>query len=116
MRHDDGRGAGDGDDHDALSDFHNRFSMQGGAYANATWVVGVAKAGIEEGSELSIIAPTGEVVAQTLTLGDELVVARCDLDLGKSYKETPPAAQTVSADRGAGGGREGKGNGPARAV
>jgi N-carbamoyl-D-amino-acid hydrolase len=88
MRHDDGRGAGDGDDHDALSDFHNRFSMQGGAYANATWVVGVAKAGIEEGSELSIIAPTGEVVAQTLTLGDELVVARCDLDLGKSYKET----------------------------
>jgi N-carbamoyl-D-amino-acid hydrolase len=55
-------------------------------------VVGVAKAGIEEGSELiggsCIIAPTREVVAQTLTLGDELVVARCDLDLGKSYKET----------------------------
>jgi hypothetical protein len=48
--------------------------MQGGAYANATWVVGVAKASIE-GSELiggsCIIAPTGEVVAQTLTLGDE---------------------------------------------
>jgi hypothetical protein len=27
-------------------------------------------------------------VAQALTLGDELVVARCDLDLGKSYKAT----------------------------
>ena len=79
-------------DHDALSDFHNRLSMQGGAYANATWVVGVAKAGIEEGSELiggsCIIAPTGQIVAQALTLGDELVVARCNLDLGKSYKET----------------------------
>jgi hypothetical protein len=28
------------------------------------------------------------VMAQALTQADELVVARCDLDLGKSYKET----------------------------
>jgi N-carbamoyl-D-amino-acid hydrolase len=79
-------------EHDALSDFHNQLSMQGGAYANATWVVGVAKAGIEEGCELiggsSIVAPTGQIVAQAVTLGDELVVARCDLDLARSYKET----------------------------
>jgi N-carbamoyl-D-amino-acid hydrolase len=79
-------------DHDRLSDFHNRLSMQGGAYANGTWVVGVAKCGVEEGCELiggsAIIAPTGEVVAQALTLDDELVVARCDLDLGRSYKTT----------------------------
>jgi N-carbamoyl-D-amino-acid hydrolase len=79
-------------DHDHLSDFHNRLSMQGGAYANATWVVGVAKAGVEEGCELiggsCIIAPTGQTVAQALTLGDELVIARCDLDLGQSYKRT----------------------------
>ena len=27
-------------------------------------------------------------MAQALTLGDELVIARCDLDLGKSYKAT----------------------------
>ena len=79
-------------DHDVLSDFHNRLSMQAGAYANATWVVGVAKAGVEEGCELiggsCIIAPTGQIVAQAVTLGDELVVARCDLDLGQSYKRT----------------------------
>jgi N-carbamoyl-D-amino-acid hydrolase len=79
-------------DHDALSDFHNRLAMQAGAYANATWVVGVAKAGVEEGCELiggsCIIAPTGQIVAQAVTLGDELVVARCDLDLGQSYKRT----------------------------
>lgn len=78
--------------HDALSDFHNQLSMQAGAYANATWVVGVAKAGVEEGCELiggsCIIAPTGQIVAQTLTLDDELIIARCDLDLGKSYKDT----------------------------
>jgi N-carbamoyl-D-amino-acid hydrolase len=79
-------------DHDRLSDFHNQLSMQAGAYANGTWVVGVAKCGVEEGCELiggsAIIAPTGEVVAQALTLDDELVVARCDLDLGRSYKTT----------------------------
>ncbi len=79
-------------DHDRLSDFHNQLVMQAGAYQNATWVVGVAKCGVEEGCELiggsSIIAPTGEVVGKAVTEGDELVVARCDLDLGKSYKET----------------------------
>jgi N-carbamoyl-D-amino-acid hydrolase len=79
-------------DHDRLSEFHNQLSMQAGAYANATWVVGVAKCGVEEGCEMignsSIIAPTGEVVAQALTQGDELVIARCDLDLGRSYKAT----------------------------
>lgn len=77
-------------DHDRLSEFHNQLCMQGGAYANGTWVVGVAKAGVEEGCELiagsSIIAPSGLIVAQALTQGDELVVARCDLDECNSYK------------------------------
>jgi N-carbamoyl-D-amino-acid hydrolase len=77
-------------EHDRLSNFHNQLSMQAGAYQNGTWVVGVAKCGVEEGCEMiggsSIVAPTGEVVAQALTQDDELVVARCDLDLGQSYK------------------------------
>jgi N-carbamoyl-D-amino-acid hydrolase len=77
-------------DHDHLSEFHNQLCMQSGAYANATWVVGVAKAGIEEGCELignsSIIAPSGQIIAQAMTQDDELIVARCDLDFGKSYK------------------------------
>src|SRR5579883_2793783 len=74
-------------EHDRLSEFHNQLSMQAGAYANATWVAGAAKCGIEEGCELiggsCIIAPTGEIVAQAVSQDDELVVARCDLDLGK---------------------------------
>jgi N-carbamoyl-D-amino-acid hydrolase len=77
-------------EHDRLSEFHNQLSMQAGAYANATWVVGAAKGGVEEGCEMignsSIVAPTGEIVAQAVTQEDELIVARCDLDLGKSYK------------------------------
>ncbi len=75
---------------DDLGNFHNQLCMQSGAYQNGTWVVGVAKAGVEEGvdqiGQSSIIAPSGEIVAQCTTLGDELQVARCDLDLCTSYK------------------------------
>jgi len=78
--------------HDRLGDFHNHLVMQAGAYQNATWVVGVAKCGLEEGCEMiggsCIAAPTGEIVAQAITREDELVVARCDLDLGQSYKNS----------------------------
>jgi len=77
---------------DALGPFHNHLVMQAGAYQNATWVVGVAKCGREEGCDLigqsAIIAPSGEIVAQDATLGDELISARCDLDLTRSYKDT----------------------------
>jgi len=77
---------------DHLAGFHNHLSMQAGAYQNATWVVGVAKAGREEGCDLlgqsAIIAPSGEIVAMASTVGDELIVARCDPQLCRSYKAT----------------------------
>lgn len=76
----------------ALQAFHNHLVMQAGAYQNGTWVVGVAKGGIEEGvdslAHTVIIAPSGQIVAQTVTTGDELTVARIDLDHTKMYKET----------------------------
>jgi len=79
-------------EHDDLSLFHNQLAMQAGAYQNGTWVVGVAKAGVEEGVDQiggsCIIAPSGEVVAACTTKGDELALARCDLDLCNSYKGT----------------------------
>ena len=79
-------------EHDALSHFHNELVMQSGANQNGTWVVGVAKAGDEEGVEQIgnsiIVAPSGEIVAACTTTGDELAVARCDLDLCASYKNT----------------------------
>jgi predicted amidohydrolase len=79
-------------EHDHLGNFHNQLSMQAGAYQNGTWVVGVAKTGEEEGvpmvAQSQIIAPSGETVAMTVTDGDELIVARCDLDLCNSYKST----------------------------
>jgi predicted amidohydrolase len=79
-------------EHDALSHFHNALVMQAGAYQNGAWVVGVAKAGCEEGVDQIgnsiIVAPSGEIVAACSTTGDELALARCDLDLTRSYKNT----------------------------
>jgi len=79
-------------DHDALSLFHNGLVMQAGAYQNGCWVVGVAKAGAEEGVPMiggsQIVAPSGMPVAQARGEGDELIVASCDLDAGLSYKAT----------------------------
>ena len=71
--------------------FQNLLSMQAGAYQNATWVVGVAKAGVEEGVHqiggTCIISPLGEVVAQATTEADELVVASIDLDQALRRKQ-----------------------------
>jgi N-carbamoyl-D-amino-acid hydrolase len=77
---------------DILQGFHNALVMQAGAYQNGTWVVGVAKGGVEEGvdslAQSCIIAPSGQIVAQALTTGDEVIVARCDLDWCRKYKGT----------------------------
>ena len=77
---------------DVLAPFHNHLVMQAGAYQNGTWVVAAAKGGTEEGSDLlaqsAVIAPSGQIVAQALTTGDEVVVAECDLEWCRRYKET----------------------------
>jgi N-carbamoyl-D-amino-acid hydrolase len=77
---------------DILQGFHNALVMQAGAYQNGTWMVGVAKGGVEEGvdalAQSCIIAPSGQIVAQAYTTADELVVARCDLDWCQHYQGT----------------------------
>src|SRR6266542_2074686 len=61
-------------------------------FQNGCWVVGVAKAGTEDGvrqiGNSVIVAPSGEIAATCSTEGDELAIARCDLDLTLSYKNT----------------------------
>ena len=62
----------------------NELCLRAGAYANLCFVVGVAKAGVEDGVELiggsAIVSPLGQVLAKAATTGDELVTARLDLD------------------------------------
>lgn len=75
-----------------LQSFHNHLVMQAGAYQNGTWVIGVAKGGVEEGVESlaqsAIIAPSGQIVAQATSIDDELISAHCDFDMCERYKKT----------------------------
>ena len=72
--------------------FHHKLSVQAGAYQNSTWVVAVAKAGVEDGYPLFgcslIVNPDGEIVAETKTEDDEVMVYPCDLDATRFGKET----------------------------
>lgn len=72
--------------------FHNELSLQAGAYQNSTWVVAVAKAGVEDGHPLFagsvIVDPDGMIVARAETEGDELLVHACDMDATVFGKET----------------------------
>ena len=81
-----------GDEDPALRIFHHKLSLQAGAYQNSTWVVAVAKAGVEDGHALfgasCIVNPDGEIVAESKTEDDELIVADCDLDATRFGKDT----------------------------
>jgi len=83
---------------DALSDeppslrrFHNHLVMQAGAYQNSLWVVASAKAGVEDEHPLmggsAIVAPTGEIITQAETEGEELVVSEIDLARCSYYRK-----------------------------
>ncbi len=71
-------------EHDHLQYFHNALSIQAGCYQNGLWALAAAKAGREEGCGLiggsMIVAPTGEIVAQAVTVEDEVITASVDLD------------------------------------
>ncbi len=70
--------------------FHSELSLQAGAYQNATYVAGIAKAGVEDGHPLMggsiIVDPDGFILAKAVTEEDELIIAECDFakcDFGK---------------------------------
>lgn len=77
--------------HDHLSSFHHLLSMQAGAYQNGAYTAAAAKAGLEGGCMLlghsCIVAPTGEVVALSTTLEDEVIVAPVDLERCRELRD-----------------------------
>ncbi len=72
--------------------FHHRLVIQSGAYQNSTWVVAIAKAGVEDGNHLMggsmIVDPDGQIAAASSTEDDELITHDCDLDACKFGKDT----------------------------
>jgi predicted amidohydrolase len=75
---------------DHLQSFHNLLSLQSNAYFNGTWVVACGRAGVEDGidqlGQSAIIAPSGEIVAQAYSDGDEVIVAEVDFDACTMFK------------------------------
>jgi N-carbamoyl-D-amino-acid hydrolase len=71
---------------------HHMLSLQAAAYQNGMWIVATGKAGAEDNHRLHggscIVAPTGEVVAQSLTESDELITYKCDMELGAYIRRT----------------------------
>jgi len=71
--------------------FHHLLLLQAHAHENALWVGAAAKCGAEDGFHMiagsAIVAPSGEIAAQSSTEEDELIFTNCDLALGDTFRE-----------------------------
>ncbi|MDB5812179.1 MAG: carbon-nitrogen hydrolase family protein [Betaproteobacteria bacterium] len=76
----------------ALRVHHHLIMAQSMAFQNATWLVETAKCGFEDGNRMFghsvIVAPTGEIAAQSLTEEDEVICVNADIDLAANLKRT----------------------------
>ena len=70
--------------------FHHLLSLQANAYQNALWIGAAAKCGSEDGFHMiggsAIVAPTGEIVAQSQSEEDEVIFAAVDMTLGDNFR------------------------------
>jgi len=66
-------------------------SLQANAYQNGIWVAAAAKCGSEDGHHMigssAIVAPTGEIVARSLTEEDEVICVKADMSLGEYFRQ-----------------------------
>jgi len=76
----------------ALRVHHHLITAQAMAYQNAIWLIESAKCGAEDGNRMFghslIVAPTGEIAAQSLSEEDEVICVNADLDLAADLKRT----------------------------
>jgi predicted amidohydrolase len=81
---------------DILQGFHNSLVMQSGAYQNGTWVIGVAKAGVEEGvdslGQSCIVAPSGQIVSIGAGVTNKRFSISTSTAVRRSTKESLPSA------------------------
>jgi N-carbamoyl-D-amino-acid hydrolase len=71
--------------------FTHLLTLQANAYQNALWIAAAAKCGREDGFHMIggsvIVAPSGEIVAQTSSEEDEVIVAKIDLRLAENFRQ-----------------------------
>ncbi|QTG81738.1 N-carbamoyl-D-amino-acid hydrolase [Arthrobacter crystallopoietes] len=72
--------------------FTHLLSLQAGAYQNSVFVAAAGKSGFEDGHHMiggsAVVAPSGEILAKAAGEGDEVVVVKADIDMGRPYKES----------------------------
>jgi predicted amidohydrolase len=66
-------------------------SLQANAYQNSLWIAAAGKCGSEDGHHMIgssvIVAPTGEIVARSLTEEDEVICVNADLSIGEHFRQ-----------------------------
>jgi predicted amidohydrolase len=71
--------------------FTHLLLLQAHAHENALWVGAAAKCGAEDGFHMiggsCIVAPSGEIAAQTVTEEDEVLTYACDFALGDTFRQ-----------------------------
>lgn len=71
---------------------HHLIMAQSMAFQNAIWLVETAKCGFEDGYRMFghsvIVAPSGEIVAKTVSEEDEVIVHNVDLSYGENLRKT----------------------------
>ena len=76
----------------ALRVHHHLIMAQAMAFMNATWLIETAKCGFEDGFRMFghsvIVAPSGEIVAKSVSEEDELISVDADLDAAQELKRT----------------------------
>lgn len=69
---------------------HHLITLQASAYQNCVWAAAAAKAGSEDGHHMIggsvIVAPTGEIAAQSVTEDDEVITVQVDLDQAETFR------------------------------
>ncbi|KAF2741224.1 carbon-nitrogen hydrolase [Polyplosphaeria fusca] len=73
--------------------YHHKLVMEANSYMNACFSISAARAGFDDGKYdliggSAVVSPNGYTIAQAKGIGDELVVAKIDLDDCKQGKET----------------------------
>ncbi|KAI9371597.1 carbon-nitrogen hydrolase [Aspergillus egyptiacus] len=74
-----------------ISLFHHKLVMQCHSYTNATFSVSAARCGLDDGeypliAGSTIVDPEGRIIVESKTVGDEIIIADCDLGLCKAGK------------------------------
>lgn len=75
--------------------FHHLLALQAGAYWSGTWVVASAHCGI---GHSAIISPSGEIIAKSYSIEDEIINATIDLDYSKKIPHFSPRANTINCN------------------